>query len=251
MGSLPKESRATVWIDEVGVAAGVVDLSTVAFVIEWRKGKHPGILAALKELPPAIEGKLTYLGAADGSLRILPEAMLATMHKLPFADGSTYYERAVSDPEEWLDPAIPALVRAQEYAEDILRADIEDFDAYSVSVRATWIIQTMKRVNNVAAAIQDLGEYVARARPGGSRNIPPIEDSVRDVRAAILNDVHQLSSIQIGERLGIPAEPVRMKAKRENQNANSAVARGREVLHRAFGEEGWRASVERMRALIP
>ena len=252
MGNLPKEARAKVWINEDAVAAGVVDSSTVYVDGEWRRGTHPGILAQLRELPPPIDDKLANLETADGSLRIVPKAMLEKMHKLRFADGTTSYERAVQNPEEYLDPAIsPALTEAQEYAEAILRADIAGFDTYSVSERATWVIQTMKRVNNIRAAIEDLGHYVARAKPGSTTKRQPMEDLNRAVWAAILKEVHGLSSLKIGERLGIPGDPGRAAIKGENQNANAAVARGREILHRAFTDAGWQERVKRMRAARP
>ena len=206
--------------------------------IEWRPppAQTPRVLALLDELP-SVGGDLAYLERSDGSFQIVPKAMLEAMSKMPFAVGADYYERA-----------LPTLKQAQEYAEDILRAHIEDFDGYSVRDRAIWVIETVKRLNNVGAAIEELGEYVTRAKPGSTTRKLPIKDADRAVWAAILKDVHRLSSLQIGERLGIPGDPDRREAKGENQNANTAVARGREILHRAFTDEGWQEMVKRMRA---
>jgi len=267
MGSLANEARSTVWIDEEAVARGIVSLhTTVRVEIEWYTPTEiPDILTQLEKLPPPIEGSLTRLEAADGSSWILPKPLLEKMRKGHFPDGSGYFERAMSDPEKWLKPFIPpAVVSAEEYAAGLLRARFPDFDARPASERTKRLVHTMNDVSEVRASIERLGRHLAY---GSSK--PPMEEVGRDVLAAILKDVHGLSSIEIGRRLGInavadhkppqteietkqlleriAAQEWRIKNKRENQQAKLAIKRGREVLERAFGDAGWQERVRRMR----
>jgi hypothetical protein len=97
--------------------------------------------------------------------------------------------------------------------------------------------------------------------------VPAIKKPQRDVRAAILRDVEDLTYREIGERLGIPlpAEPMDEdlpddpealedlqkdleRRKGEHQTVRKMVERGRRILEDAFGREGWQQRVQIMKA---
>ena len=76
---------------------------------------------------------------------------------------------------------------------------------------------------------------------------PAIEDAERDISAAELQDIEGLSSIRLGEVLGVEA-PASDEFKRTNSRALNMAKRGRRLLVDAFGEEGWQKLVEEKRA---
>ena len=205
----------------------------------------------LEELPPHVDTKdLTYVERADGTILLVSLALLEELRKARMADGTTLYDRALREPDEYLDATMqPALASAQEYAEDLVRAHISDYDHHNAETRATWLIDTIARLNRVGNALEGLGHYLAHAKPGKRTAKEPLTDLGRDVHAAILKDVHDLGSIAVGEKLDIPDDAERMRIKRTNQNASNAIKRGLEILERAFGEAGWRVKAERLRAL--
>jgi hypothetical protein len=230
-----------------------VDESTVRVEIWWRGG--PPEEEILEGLPPRIETRdLTYVERDDGGVTLVPRALVKEMRRLRFADGSTPYEQALVEPEEYLEPAVPAdVAAAQEYAERLLRAHVPDFDARPARERAERLTDTIEGVNKLGDARDVLGRYLTHAAgtPGKRVGKQPIKDPARCVFAAILRNVHGWGSIKIGERLGIEGSAERIEGKRENQNASQAANRGFEILERAFGgEEGWLREAARLRSLL-
>ena len=172
---MPEYARARVTLDEEAISRGIVDYSSVRVEVWHRVPKQvPGVLRELEEMPPHVDTtNLSYLERADGTVTIVPATMLEKLHKLRLADGATLYDRAVEDPEEYLDTVIsPALVRAQEYAEELVRAHVEDFDEYPADTRAGWLIGTIRRVDKSAEAIEELGRYLTYAAPGKKTAVP-------------------------------------------------------------------------------
>jgi hypothetical protein len=253
MGSLPKEARTKVEINELRVARGIVDSSSVDVEIDGRKpGEMPDILAQLERLPPDVEDKLTHVEGVEGRLLLLPEENLKKLREPLSLDGMSFNVP---------DAIPPAVVAAQEYAERLVRAHVRDFDAYPAETRAKWLIETIKRVNKVGKSIHALGEYLAFAAPGKSKTVMDAEELLRDVQAAILKDVYGLEYKEIREKLGMEplSDEVRPGAKlspsawAEDKHDDATVRkmadRGREVLERDFGKEGWRTKAKKMRAL--
>jgi hypothetical protein len=74
-----------------------------------------------------------------------------------------------------------------------------------------------------------------------------MEDVERDIRAAELQDIEGLSSVKLGQALGVEA-PASDEFKRTNSRALHIAKRGRRLLIDAFGNEGWQELVERKRA---
>jgi len=270
MASLPEEAQVEIEIYETLVAQfGIVDDTTVRLEIVWpRPEELSELLAPLGRVPFLREGKLTYLEAADGRLFIIPEGLEEELRVVPLsaAERRAYpncgseYELAQEDPEEYLIPMLGALPAAQEYAERLLRTHRPDFDAHPVAVRANWLIETIKRVNAVGDAMDALAIYLLYTIPGKKRATSALRNPKRDVWAAIYRDVYEASDEQIRSILELPPlSPVRRDPnrlspaeradlKKDDPTVRSAVKRGREILERAYGVEGWREKAARMNA---
>jgi len=119
-----------------------------------------------------------------------------------------------------------------------------------ISTHTKRLIRTIERLSKVSEHIDGFAQYLKYTGPRKRKAVAPSQDPERDVRAAILSDVHEMSSVKIGEELGIPPGP-NWEIKRENKNPGNAVKRGRRLLERYFGVEQWRTKAERMRAARP
>jgi hypothetical protein len=250
MRSLPEWARPEIEINELRVARGIVDESSVRVEIDGRRpeaDETPGILAEYEKLPPHlpphVREDLTHVEDASGRLWLLPKENVEKLRDVRLPDA--------------VPPAIQA---AQDYAERLLRAHIPDFDAHPAGVRATWLIETIKRLNKAGDSIYDLGRYLAFAEPNKVRAREPLEDSYRAVLAAILKDVYGMKPKEIRKKL--EREPLSAEARREGEvppaegakikgdgTVRKMADRGREVLERYYGKEEWRAKAERMRAM--
>jgi hypothetical protein len=91
--------------------------------------------------------------------------------------------------------------------------------------------------------------YLWYSKPNKNKAVAPTKDPQRDVRASVLQDIFDLSTLRIGEALGFKA-PSDLDKSRKHENAavRAAAQRGRELLHQYFGVDGWRQKVERVRA---
>jgi hypothetical protein len=106
--------------------------------------------------------------------------------------------------------------------------------------------ETCQRINELLEASRKLADFLEFGRPGRDLR-PEREDVARDLRAAVLKDAGGLAHRQIGERLGIPAPPD-ASYKGDYPTVRQMVRRGREVLERTFGVEGWRRKAGSMKA---
>ena len=73
------------------------------------------------------------------------------------------------------------------------------------------------------------------------------ETAQRDVTAAQLKDVEGLSYVAVGDLMGIPS-PEKYRRQGDHPTVREMVRRGRRLLERALGADGWRRQAEAMRA---
>jgi hypothetical protein len=146
--------------------------------------------------------------------------------------------------EEWVEAAL--LMTKLEYFVALLRHFRPEFGALPRGEQVALVRETCKRVNRFLEALQQLTAFLEYGSPDKDLR-PAIEDVVRDIRAAELQDIEGLSSVKLGQAIGVEA-PDSDKVKRTNSRALHMAKRGRRLLINAFGEEGWRELVEKKRA---
>ncbi len=117
---------------------------------------------------------------------------------------------------------------------------------YSKEEYSELLKQTCSYVADFLESLRRLQAFLEYGTP--NRNLRPvIQKPKRDVRAAVLHDVEGLTYLEIGRRMKLP-DPPDLEIKGENQTVRKMVNRGREILEKAFGEEGWQERVESMKA---
>lgn len=120
------------------------------------------------------------------------------------------------------------------------------FDGYSPQQQQDLIEKTCAYINDFLDSLWKLQEFLEFGAPNRKLR-PAIKEPQRDVRAAILCDVDGLTYREIGEQMGI-AFSINFKDTEDHQTVRKFVERGREILKRAFGEEGWQKQSEAMKA---
>jgi hypothetical protein len=96
-------------------------------------------------------------------------------------------------------------------------------------------------------SLRKLKAFLEYGLPEG-KLVPAIKNPQRDVEAAVLKDVHDLTHPHIGELLGMPPSDAD-QIKGYAQAASDAIERGRRILEGAFAEDGgWKKKAESMRA---
>lgn len=123
----------------------------------------------------------------------------------------------------------------------------EAFDAWSPEDQADVVLRTIPSLNAVSKALSRLDMQKAWAAPNRSKAVPTLKRPGRDVMAAILKEVHGLSTLRIGKELGMPAQ-ANSRDKGENQAVRKAAEQGRDLLEGFFGADEWGAMVRRMQA---
>jgi hypothetical protein len=244
MESVAVPRRVEIEIDEPRVARGSVDPRSVRVKIEWREAAsdHPLISAldaARAELPEPVD--LTILKRRDGEVELVP----ASWKGLRIGEGPPFFDLARRTPGGL--GVFPPAAEACAFATELIRRYLTDFDAYPPDEKAAFLMQTVNRLNEVSESIGHLEQHLQHAAPD-RKPVPLIKDPERDVHAAVLKDVCGLTTIKIGEQLGIPLSN-KSAVKGENHTVRKMVnERGRPLLERYFGPERWRAKAERMRA---
>jgi hypothetical protein len=123
------------------------------------------------------------------------------------------------------------------------RPEIED---YSPEEQLALLEKGCRYINNFLEALGKLQAFLEYGSPSKKLS-PSIEEPNRDVQAVVLHDVDGLNYRQIGEKMKIPL-PSNFEVKGDHQTVRKMVERGRNILERAFGEEGWRERAETMKA---
>jgi hypothetical protein len=132
------------------------------------------------------------------------------------------------------------------YVLSLLRHYRPSFDELPHEQQLDLIALAGERVNDLLTAARQLVEFLEYGASDQDLRAAA-EDANRDVRAAVLKDVEDMSSIQIAERFGLDVTETQ-RDEREHPRVRQMIKRGRKMLESALGTEGWRKQVEAMRA---
>jgi hypothetical protein len=222
--------------EETGLFVRSVYKLGVFVRLQWRQTERvPTLLSILAEIPPSHEGHdFEVMRRDDGKYTLVPKAL------------RWYEDHYRLARQGHISPSRDYL----EYGNNLIRQYQPDFDYSKSAEEARLLLNTLERLNQVRESVEDLQSYLWYSSPHKNRAVAPIKDPQRDVRAAILQDIFDLSTLRIGEILGFKAPSDLDKVrKHENAAVRTAAQRGRELLHYHFGADGWRQKVERVRAL--
>ena len=141
-----------------------------------------------------------------------------------------------------LEEPYPKLIRA------LLRNYRSDFDSLPFEEQLALIEGAAPYVENFQESLRRFVAYLEYGHPKKDLRTA-LESADRDVRAAVLKDVHGLTTVEIAKRLGAD---ISQSAEDKNHSSTAAswVKRGRTLLKGAFGEEGWQERVEAAKAAI-
>jgi hypothetical protein len=133
-----------------------------------------------------------------------------------------------------------------EYLLPLIRYYRPEFDNCSAEERQELIDKCCGYINDFLKSFDKVQGFLEYGAPN-RKLTPAVKNPNQKVQAAVLYDVDELNYRQIGERMGIPLPPD-FEIKGEHQTVRKMVERGREILKKAFGEEGWPERVETMKA---
>ena len=139
-----------------------------------------------------------------------------------------------------------ALNPTLDYVVALLRYYRPEFDDLPHEEKLALIQDGCVRVNKFLEALRHLEAFLEYGVPGQDLR-SRMEKAQEDIKAAELKDVEGLSNPEIGKILGI-SPTARDRERRENSKVRTSVKRGRPLLIKAFGEEGWRKHVEDKKA---
>ncbi|CAN5902397.1 hypothetical protein BH23ACT11_BH23ACT11_24470 [soil metagenome] len=140
----------------------------------------------------------------------------------------------------------PGHHQALDYVLTLLRYHHSGFDDRPLEDRADLIAETCIHINEFLEALRKFVAFLEHGTPG-RRGPAATRVTARDVRAAILKDVHGMTYKEIGEELGIHL-PADFDLKGDHPTVRKMVRRGRAAVEGALGEEGWQTHTEAMRA---
>lgn len=127
----------------------------------------------------------------------------------------------------------------------LLRYHRPGFDALPLEERTALLADSCAYVNDVLEAVGKLMAYIEHGTPG-RRAVPAAKSVARDVKAAVLKDVEDLTYRQIGDRLGVPP-PANFGYKGDHASVRKMVGRGRKFFKTGLGDEGYESHVEAMK----
>jgi hypothetical protein len=135
---------------------------------------------------------------------------------------------------------------AVRYALALLRYYRPDFDALPEVEKRGLLIGCCERINMTIDTTRQLTEFLEYGVPNRDRR-RTVENPSRDVKVAVMRDVSEASYREIAKWLAID---ISEKARHVGDFSTVAkmVSRGRDILERAFGKDGWRRKREEMRA---
>jgi hypothetical protein len=93
------------------------------------------------------------------------------------------------------------------YAEDLLRHYRPDFDNMSVMLQAALVRGVLQKTNAFLNALRELTLYLQHGDPYEGLPNRPIEKASRDMRAAELRDIEELSYVEIGKQIDVTQTP--------------------------------------------
>jgi hypothetical protein len=131
------------------------------------------------------------------------------------------------------------------FALALLRYYRPGFDALPEEEKRDLLIGCCERMNRTIAAIRQLTGFLEYGAPGRDQR-PAIEDPHRDVRAAVMRDVEKETYPKVAERLRIKVSE-KAEYVGDYSTVSKAVGRGRAILVRALGRDGWEKAAAEMR----
>ena len=125
------------------------------------------------------------------------------------------------------------------YAEDLLRHYRADFDNIPRLDQAALVKRVLEKVNDYLDALRPLMLCVQHGHPYGGLPNTPVKEAARDMRAAELKNIDELSHVKIGELLGVGQTPSD-KSKGDNTWVRTrVVSQGRAYFEKALREESY------------
>jgi hypothetical protein len=227
------DTRQTVWISLDGPRSPEWGYREVA-VSEEPLRTDKAILAAVT----ALEGRPLDVAALR---RVLPDIVPSY--------GESVWDRWTEVIKDCRTKEILRKLRhhqALDYVLTLLRYHHPGFDGRPLEERADLIAETCVHINEFLEVLRKLVAFLEHGTPG-RRGPAATRVTARDVRAAILKDVHGMTHREIGEELGITL-PADFGLKGDHPTVRKMVRRGRDALEGALGEEGWQTQAEAMKA---
>jgi hypothetical protein len=132
------------------------------------------------------------------------------------------------------------------YAYSLLRYFRQDFDVLPWEERLALIEGACARINNLLETSRKLAEYLEYGAPARDLRTA-VENASIDINAAVLRDVDGLTHRDIAEQLDVHISPG-ARVVSDYSTIARMVARGRDILQRAWGKDGWRKQAEAMKA---
>jgi hypothetical protein len=137
------------------------------------------------------------------------------------------------------------LVGSAIYAYSLLRYIRPDFDGLPQEQRLALIEGAYARINDLLEASRKLAEYLEYGAPDRDLR-PAVENAPIDINAAVLRDVDRLTYRDIAEQLDVHISSG-ARVVSDYSRISRMVARGRDILERAWGRDGWRKKAEAMK----
>jgi hypothetical protein len=127
----------------------------------------------------------------------------------------------------------------------LLRYYRPGFDDLPEVEKRDLLIGCCERMNRTIAAIRQLTGFLEYGAPGQDQRSARV-DPHRDVRAAVMRDVEKETYPKIAARLRIKVSE-KAEYVGDYSTASKAVGRGRDILVRALGKDGWEKAAAEMR----
>ena len=127
--------------------------------------------------------------------------------------------------------------RSVQFAVALLRYFRPDFDDTSPDIQRNLLKKCCERINKLIGATRQLAEFLEYGNPDKDQR-PAVEDPHRDVEAAALRDIEGCTYSEIASYLEIQVSE-KSKCVGDYSTVSKMVSRGRDILERAFGKDGW------------
>jgi hypothetical protein len=136
--------------------------------------------------------------------------------------------------------------KAIDYMVTLLKYHRRGFDELTQEQTVDLIAQTCAHINEFLEGLRKLMLFLEYGQPG-QRTKVAAKDADRDVIAAVLRDVDGMTYREIGKELSI-SPPKNFDYKGDHPTVRKMVSRGRGILERTLGKEGWQRQIRTMKA---
>ena len=133
-----------------------------------------------------------------------------------------------------------------EYLLALIRYYRPEFDDFSLQEQFDLLEKAQGYINGFLESLSKLQGFLEYGAPN-RKLTRTVKEPDRDMQAAVYYDVDGQSYREIGRRMGIPLPP-NSEIKGDHQTVRKMVDRGRHILEKTFGKEGWRERARAMRA---